>query len=111
MFESMLLSEGWLIFFMFMVTITMGIMIGIDVESNNSGATGGTVLLLPALFVIVLAIFYNYTARDVTIQYLLKDKTERQIKEMNATKDIKKVIIYNYLKMKHDELDKSKEDK
>ena len=106
MVEAMLLHEGLTVAIFTTIILFIGIAIGIDVESNrsNNGATFQTLILLPVLILSLIGIFFNYSVRDETIQYLIKNKTDKEIKELNTTKDIKKVIVYNYLKIKEKEI-------
>jgi len=104
MFDAIILHEGLVVIMCLIIIFLLGIFVGIDAESGKSSTVGSGIILIPALILSGIGIFYNYSARDITIQYLLKDKTEKQIKEINATKNVKKIIIYNYLKMKEKEM-------
>jgi len=106
MVETLLLHEGMAVLITFIIVLFIGIAIGIDVGGNTSGASVQSIILIVPLIISILGIFYNYTARDETIQYLIQNKTDKNIKEMNTTEHVKKIIIYNYLKLKKDNLNK-----
>jgi len=107
--DATLIHEGLMVIVALLTTLTIGIAIGFDAGTNGSSAVGPVIVLSMPLAFSFLAIFYNYSVRDEAIQFLIKDKNERQIQELNVSGDIKKVIIYDYLELKKNKLNNKTE--
>jgi len=107
--DASLLHEGFMVVVALLTTLFIGIGIGFDTGTNGSSAFGSIIALSIPLTFSLLAVFYNYSVRDEAIQFLIKDKNERQIQELNVSGDIKKIIVHDYLELKKNKLNNKTE--